>query len=175
VQSKDINAGAASALAYISQQELTCRQDVLRLKQELDKAMDEQRTQPPEKDGFDFDKAVGIARRNLDDAEDRHFKFLKNLREFDKSVAPDKRDASESITQSEGVKVFGMMAIYLRTANESFIDGLSQSILEECKTPEDIHRMIATKLRENVVNSVTGAIRETHLPAWTIKAVEDVL
>lgn len=168
-------AGAAAALAWIAEREAASRADIVRLERDLEEAIKDQREQPASKDGHDFDHAVRVAQANLDDAMRRQFQYLKSLREFDRSVAPEKRDSSESITREEGTKLFQMAAIYLRTAGEDLISNIAQSVLEECETPEDVYKLFAPKFRECVTNSINGAIRESHIPSWIGKAVEEVL
>lgn len=166
--------GAPQALSWVAKQEAKSRSEVERFEKELVAALSAQSN--PANDGSEeLDKKVGYARRNLSESIDTQFRWLNTLQKLDKSVAPEKRDASESITQGDGSRLFQMIVICMRTSGEDLIGLLSQSILQECKTSEDVYAMFGAKYRECVVNSIKGAVNEAHLPAWVSKAIEEVL
>lgn len=166
--------GAPSALKWIAEQEVSCRAEVDHCKRMLDEAIRDEIDNPPEKDGTDYTRLVEIARRNLGDATDRVQKWQKSLRDFDRSITPERRDSTERITREEGEKQASMLAIAIREAAERLITGLCQDVLN-CKRPEDVHLMLAEKLRESFRGAIDSACREGHLPGWYRAAIGEVL
>lgn len=169
-----LDTGAPSALAWIAKQEAISRNDYELRTVELNTLIKRQQGATAADDGTDWQALIRVAEGNLDYARERIQQWQKSLREFDKAVAPEKRDASEKITQAEGEQFAKCFAIYLRAAIESFTVSIIQPI-RESKSNEDGYKLCSAKFSECFVNAMDGAIRETHLPAWFKKAVEDVL
>lgn len=169
-----LDTGAPSALAWIAKQEAISRNDYELRTVELNALIKRQQSATAAEDGTDWAALIRVAESNLEFARERVQAWQKSLREFDKSVAPEKRDASEKITQAEGEQFAKCFAIYLRAAIESFTVSIIQPI-RESKSNEDGYKLCAEKFRECMVNAIDGGIRETHLPGWFKKAVEEVL
>jgi hypothetical protein len=165
--------GAAAALVRVAQWEADAADAVNAARRALDLALHNAATRPPESDGEDYEKRIREAKIQLEDAEDRALKWLKQLRDFDKSVAPEKRDSSESIKREEGIHLLRHVAVYLRVGLEGLITGLCGEVLA-CRKPEDVHLMLANKMRENMVGAVENGVREQHLPKWVADAIGEV-
>lgn len=174
MKSQPENTGAASALKWLEKEVSKGEKRLLALKSALDKAIDDEANPPRAKDGTDFAAIRNRCRINYDDEFDSHLKLLTKLQLFDKTVSPEKRDASESITRAEGEKVFSMIAIYMRTAAETFLTR-SIPLIREAKTAEDAYNSSQNAFNESIVNAVKSACGEAHLPAWAKQAVEGIL
>jgi len=168
------NTGAASALKWLEKEVSKGESRLSELKNSLNKAIDEESNPPRSKDGTDFASVRNRCRINYDDEFDSHLKLLTKLSLFDSKVAPEKRDASEAITRAEGEKVFSMIAIYMRTAAETFLTR-SIPLIRESKTNEDAYNASLAAFTESVVNAVKSAVSEGHLPAWSKKSVDGIL
>lgn len=171
---KSENTGAPDALKWIADNEAKSRKEVEEAIKAYNLAVKDEREQPANKDGTEWARVRGAAKQILDDAEERQFKYLKQLLLFDKNVAPEKRDASESITRDEGEKTFKMIAIYLRTANESFLTRAIPEI-REAKSNELAYKVAATAYGETLKQAIKSGCGEAHLPSWVLAAVEGVL
>lgn len=167
-------AGAAGALKWISEREAAARRNVETLEAVYKAAVEEERRGNLTLDGRDATDARKIARDNLRDATDSHEAQLKLLHTFDKSVAPEKRDASESITREDGEKAFRNMAIYMRTAASAFLTRAIPAI-REAKDDAHAHYECSESFSESIREAVKSAVNESHLPSWAIKAVEVIL
>jgi len=168
------NTGAAAALKWLSEQVASGEKELARLKDDLNRAIDDERNNPPEKDGADFGRIRAIARQNYDDAFKSHMNLLSKLQMFDKTVDVSKRDASESITRADGEKIFSMMAITMRTAMEAFKTRVVPEI-RESKTNEDGYNVFAKSFDESMIEAIKSAIAEGHIPSWARDSVEAIL
>jgi hypothetical protein len=167
--------GAAGALKWISDREQAARKLVTDKEKTWLQAIIEEANPPREKDGTDFRQATHSAKQAYDDAMEIHSALLKELRLFDKSVAPEKRDASESVTRDEVEKLVKMLAIYL--ARNSAEAWLTKSIadIREAASNEIAHDKCAKSFRESVIESIKTAVAENHLPKYALVAAESVL
>lgn len=163
--------GAPAALRVIAEQEAEARKDHSAAKTALDDAISNQLLNP---DDELANKKVENARSHLDDCEKRWHRWLKHLREFDKSVSEDKRDAEESITRTEGKKYFFHAAIAMRQAMENTISRLYTDLLG-CKTEQEMHKISYRDFNESMFNAVKAALVENHLPIWAKEAIEEVI
>lgn len=171
---KPQEAGAPAALAWIAQREAAARKAVEEAEVFLAGALKDQREKPPAKDGTDYEKVVKIARDNLSYAEERVAGLQKRLREFDKAIVPERRDATEKISQAEGERLLMLFWIYEREAGEKLLISLCSDFLL-CETPEQIHKLYAEKSREVRKEAMASAVRESHLPEWCKKALDGVI
>jgi len=174
VKKEPENTGAGAALKWLADQVADGQKELEKLKSDLAKSIDDERENPPEKDGTDFARIRQVARMNYDDAFDLHMKLLAKLKDFEKTVSPEKRDASESITRQEGERIFSMIAITMRTAMESFKTRVVPEI-RECKTNEDGYNVFAKSFDESIVESIKSAVAEGHIPSWGKNAVDGIL
>lgn len=129
---------------------------------------------PPEKDGTDYDHLERVAKRHMDDAEDRLTCIRKLLREFTKIVPDEKRDSTEKITREYAQSMLAMIAVYTRQSLESLITTYAHSVLS-CKTPEEVYTLLAPKFRETLINAIDSANREGHVPKWWRESLEGVI
>lgn len=166
--------GAPAALRAIEIEEANARAHRDECEKVYLNACRDAQTKPMEKDGTDWDRMEAVAKRHLDDAESRLNALRKLLLTYDKSVTPEKRDSTERITREQGERLFSMISIYLLQNTEAFITSFCQDVLS-CKTPADVHKLSADKLRECLSNSVDSGIRESHLPAWVRAPFEEIL
>lgn len=171
IQSQADDKGAPAALREIAAQERISRQDHAAAKASLDDAIANQLLNPEDESG---NKRVENARVHLEDVEKRWQRWLKHLREFDKAVDSDKRDAEESITKAEGKKVFFHAAIAMRQAMENTISRLYPDLLG-CKSEQEMHKVSYRDFNESMLNSIKAALVENHLPAWAKEAIEEVI
>ena len=168
------NTGAAAALKWIADEVLESEKRLAKLKREAEKAVDAENNPPRSRDGEDFKAIRARCQQNYEDQLDLHLKLLTKLALFDGKVDPARRDASEAITRAEGEKVFSMIAIYMRTAAETFLTR-SIPLIRESKTNEDAYNHCSEAFSESMVNAVKSAVGEAHLPSWAKNAVEGIL
>lgn len=166
--------GAANALRALEQEEAQARAYRDDCRAIYNRACKDALEKPMEKDGTDWDRLESVAKRHLDDSEERLTDIRKLLLSYDKSVAPEKRDVTEKITRDEVSRLWLMIAVYERQATSSFIHSVANDILT-CKTPEEVHAMTADKLENCKKNAVEMAVREGHLPAWFKKITQQSL
>ncbi len=129
---------------------------------------------PPEEDGTDYDHLEKVAKRHLDDAEERLTASRKLLREFTKIVPDEKRDSSEKITREYAQSVLAMIVVYQRQALRALITTFCDSLLA-CKTQIDVHHLMESKFCETLRNAVESANREGHVPKWWADALEGII
>jgi len=168
------DAGAASALRAIEQEEVYLRKHRDDCLAAYLNAQKDSTEKPREKDGTDLDLMESIAKRHYDDAEELLTEKRKLLQSFDKTVAPEKRDAGEKMTREEVSSFLSMLAVVERSATESLIHNLCSDILS-CRTPQDVYKLLAEKLRECKRNAISSAVREGHMPKWVADKLEGVV
>lgn len=166
--------GAPSVHKWLSEQELALRIEHDAAKLALTEAIKDEIENPPSKDGEDFARQVQIARRNLDDCEDRLERTQKRLLGFEKAVPENRRDTSEQLSRADNERFLQLFAITLREANQQLITGICQEALA-CRGPQELHQLMASKLAETLRGSVDSAVRESHLPPWVRVALAEVL
>lgn len=165
--------GAGAALAWIASKEADGRKVIDELEKELRNSIAIQR-ETMEGNGEEIDRIVRRCQNNLDDAMERHHKLLKQLRDFDKAVAPEKRSAEETITREEGAKLFSMFVIYMRTAIERIKENIVPRIRESATNEEGFVIVDAT-LSEEFRSAIKSAAENQNLPSWGIDAVEGAI
>ncbi len=168
------NTGAGAALKWLSDQVAKGEKKLAKLEAELNKAIEDERENPPEKDGADFARIRATARMNYDDEFDAHMKLLSKLQSFDKSVAPEKRDATESITRDDGEKMLMHLIINMRTIAETFLPQVIPQIME-AKSAEIAYSNCANGFRSALYDTIKTSISEERLPSWAAKCVEGIL
>jgi len=165
--------GAAAALAWIASQEAQGRAELDAAKASLKIAIANREQIADEAAGEAAQRAVNRAKGDLDDAMERHFKLLKQLRDFDRSVAPEKRSAEETVTRDEGAQFVAKFVIYMRTATERIKESVPR--IRECATNEAGFEMLDSALSEEFRNAMRMAVENEHLPAWWRDAMEGAL
>jgi len=165
--------GAPAALRSIAEQESQAREDHKKAKAIYDEAVRDQLNPPAEKDGTDFGKIVQAARQHLDDCESRWQRWLKHLREFDRSVSEDKRDVSEAITKDVAQKTFFHAAVALNQAMENFITRAMTDIAATDKNEQALFAKLGKGLKEAMVNAVRSSIQENYLPKYVLESIEE--
>ena len=168
------NKGAAAALKWLSDEVSAGEKRLAKLKSDLNTAIDAENNPPPSRDGEDFKAIRARCRQNHDDEFDSHLKLLTKLQLFDKTVSPEKRDASESITRTEGENLLSVICISLRASGESIITR-SVPAIREAKTNEDAYMLVSSIFQEEVVNAIKSSVSENLLPAWTKTIVDEIL
>lgn len=129
---------------------------------------------PPEEDGTDYDRLELVAKRHLDDSEDRLTAIRKLLSAFTKIVPDEKRDTSEKITREYAQSVLAMIAVYTRQSIEGLIATFCDSLLS-CRTQAEVYTLLSAKFRETLQNAVDSANREAHVPKWWADALEGII
>ena len=120
------------------------------------------------------DRAVTRARAEKKDAEDSLLKFSKIMLDYDKSVDTSRRDVSEKISKAEAEKIFKTFAIVMRGGVEQLASRQAQDAME-CKSSEDMYRLLCPLLRECFFNALKSATEAEQLPDWVRLAMEDAL
>ena len=166
--------GAASALARVSEWEARAADRFEASERALTLALENAKNKPPETDGEDYEKAISQAKRQRDDAFEAWNELAATLHKFDRSVSPEKRDASEKLSRSECEQLFRRLGVYLSAGMEMLITQCCQEFLV-CKKPEELYIIGADKFRACLTSSIADAIRETHLPEWVAVAFSEVL
>lgn len=166
--------GAASALKYIEERERKLRDALDSAENHIAELLAIKDNPPPELDGEDFDVLIARAKAERKDAEDSYYKAQKALREYDKQVDTDRRDVSESITRNEAEKFFFSFAICMRGAVEQIATRQAQEAME-CKSPEDMFKLVSPLLRECFSSALKSAADECQVPQWVKSAIENAL
>lgn len=157
--------GAPAALRRLEEHELKCAQEVDRLKAERDRL---RAMQEPDGDEAlrNHQNAIQNAISNLADAQDDWNSALKSLREFDKAVAPEKREG-EKILRKDVEEFFRQYDLSLKLAIESYIISLSQEA-SRATSPQEFYQAHSDAIRSCRVTQIEAAIRDKRLPSWAI-------
>ena len=166
--------GAASALKYLENSVKQGQQRLDEANEILKFALEAARDKPMELDGENFEQAVTRARAEKKDAEDSLLKFSKIMLDYDKSVDTSRRDVSEKISKAEAEKIFKTFAIVMRGGVEQLASRQAQDAME-CKSSEDMYRLLAPLLRECFFNAMKSATEAEQLPDWVRLSMEDAL
>jgi hypothetical protein len=166
--------GAPSALSYIAEKEAKARVELESAEMILREALSDELDPPADKDGIDFTERVKVARSQRDMAFDRWEGWADKLHKFDKSVAPEKRSASENMTRDEVRNFVFLLAIHNRSAFQQFLTSYSDKVLS-CRTSEDVCALISPQLDECTKNAYLTAKHEGQMPEWAVEAFEDSL
>lgn len=155
--------GAPAALRRLEEHELKCSQECVRLESERNRlrGMIE-----PEGDEAvrNHHNAIQNAVSNLADAQDDWSKALKNLREFDRAVAPEKREG-EKLLRADVEEFMQQVYISIDLGIESYIISLSQDATR-AESPEAFYQAHADNLRSCKVAAIEKAIQDKKLPTW---------
>jgi len=166
--------GAPSTLRWLEATEAKSRARHEELQEQYEAACADSIARPASRDGTEFDKVEAAAKRQLEYEENRLESLQKRLREYTKAVPEEKRDATEKLTRNQVESFLESLNISLLQFIEQFIDSMCVD-LRACKTPEEIHKLIAVKVKECMANSLENSIREGHLPEWFKNSVEILL
>ncbi len=158
----------------MSAQEVAAREHVESAKSALALAHYNYENRPPETDGENYEQSIRAAKAQHEDAWEAWIRLANQLHKFDKSVPESKRDSSEKMTRDEITRLFQMIAVYQRTANENMITGICAD-MPSCRKPEEVYILCADKFRECMSSAIDSAIREEHLPTWVRECFADVL
>lgn len=155
--------GAPAALRRLEEHELRCAQECDKLKAERDRL---RAMQEPEGDEAlrNHHNAIQNAISNLADAQDDWNTSLKSLREFDKAVAPEKREG-EKLLRADVEEFMQQVYISIDLAIESYIISLSQDATR-AESPEGFYQAHADNLRSCKVAAIEKAIQDKKLPTW---------
>jgi len=155
--------GAPAALRRLEEHELRCAQEVDRRKVELTRL---RAMQEPEGDEAlrNHRQAIQNEVGNLSEAQDDWNKALKSLREFDKAVAPEKREG-EKIPVSEAAEFFRQYDLSIKLGIESYVISMSQDATR-AESPEQFYQAHADNIRSCRVAAIERAQKDGKLPAW---------
>ncbi len=166
--------GAASILTYASERETIARKDWETSEEVLKKCLKLQRDRPAHLDGVDFDGDVSIATTQRDSAFSRWKEAADMVYKFDKSVSPEKRDATERMTREEITALLSMFWIYERQGTSAMVHALAPA-LRLCTSEAEIFALSDLKFWECKRNALETARGAGHLPEWLIKTLEGVV
>ena len=166
--------GAASALKYLEMSVQRAQDRLDAAHEAFDYAIKCQRDKPDELDGEDFEIVVARARAEVNDAESSLLRFSKTMLDYDKNVDTSRRDVSVSITKAEAEKFFFAFAICIRGGVEQAATRAAQDSME-CKSPEDMHKLVAPLLRECLASALASAVKECQVPPWVATTIEGAL
>lgn len=166
--------GAASALKYLEMSQKRAQERLDAAHEAFDYALKCQADKPIELDGTDFEVLVAHARVEVKDAESSLISFSKVLLSYDSNIDTSRRDVSISITKAEAEKFFFCFAVCMRGAVEQIATRQAQDAME-CKSPEDMFKIVAPLLRDGFRSSLKSAVGEAQLPAWAASAIENAL
>ncbi len=173
-QQESVTTGAPSALSYIAEKEALARKDLESAEMILREALSDQLDHPADKDGIDFDERVKVADSQRDMAYSRWAAWAEKLHKFDKSVAPEKRSASENMTRDEVRNFIFLLAIHERSALQQMMTSYCDKVLS-CKLPEDALSLLDKQFIDCKRNAYLTAKQEGQLPEWAVEAFEDAL
>lgn len=155
--------GAPAALRRLEEHELRCAQEVDRLKAEKSRLLAMQ--EPKGDDAIRTHRQrIQDSVLNLGDAQDDWNKALKSLREFDKAVAPEKREG-EKIPVAEASEFFRQFDLSIILAIESYIITQGQDAAR-CESPEQFYQIHAENIRSCRVAAIEKAQQDGKLPKW---------
>jgi DNA-binding protein H-NS len=112
--------------------------------------------------GLQIDKL----RRERDDAFDRWLKLSKQVREYYKSVASEKREG-EKLLRADVEEYFQQFSASLDLAIESYIISLSQDACR-AESPAQFYQIHAENLRSCKAAQIESAVRDGKLPKWAL-------
>jgi len=166
--------GAASALKYLEGSVARAQKRYDDANANLEQALLNQRDKPDELDGEDFEIAIARARAEVNDAELSLLRLSKTMLDYDKNVDTNRRDVSESITKADAERFFFSFAICMRGAVEQIATRQAQEAIE-CKSPEDMFKLVSPLLRECFSSALKSAADECQVPPWVKAAIENAL
>jgi hypothetical protein len=166
--------GAASALKYLETSVKRAQDRLDAAHEALDYAIKCQSDKPDEMDGTDFEVVVARSRAEVNDAETSLIRFSKTMLDYDKNVDTSRRDISVSITKADAEKFFFAFAICMRGSVEQIATRQAQDAME-CKSSEDMFRIVVPLLRECFFSALKSATAEAQLPPWAAAAIEGAL
>lgn len=157
--------GAPAALRRLEEHELRCAREVDSLKVELARL---RAMQAPDGDDAlrNHLNAIQFAVSNLSEAQDDWNKALKSLREFDKAVAPEKREG-EKLLRSDVEEFFRQFDLSIALAIESYIISLSQDATR-AESPEQFYQAHADNIRSCRIAAIEKAQQDGKMPKWAI-------
>lgn len=157
--------GAPAALRRLEDHELRCSKECDRLEAERDRL---RAMQAPQGDEAirNHQNAIQNSISNLADAQGDWNKALKSLREFDKAVAPEKREG-EKISRDEAEEFFRQFHLSITLGIESYIISLSQDATR-AESPEQFYQAHADNLRSCVESAIEKANKDGKLPKWAL-------
>lgn len=162
---KDKETGAPAALRRLEDHELRCAQEVDRLKAEKTRLLAIQ--EPVGDDALRIHRQrIQDSINNLSDSQDDWNKALKSLREFDKAVAPEKREGAK-ISVDDATEFFQQYDLSIVLGIESYIISLSQDATR-AESPEQFYQMHADNLRSCRVAAIDKANKDGKLPKWAL-------
>ncbi len=119
--------------------------------------------------GLQIDKL----RRERDDAFDRWLKLSKQVREYYKSVASDKREG-EKIPRAEVEHILTQVWRFQRIGRETFIVSIAQDAVR-CKDEQDFYTKYADGIRDCEREKLKSAIENEKFPEWVNECYESSL
>ncbi len=152
-------AGAPAALKAIESHEVRCRAD-------MENSYAEWKTAQSKRNEDDevSERIANKAHRDYIDALEVWHEATKKLGEFDKRIAPERREG-EKVGVEEVKEYFRQYQLSIDLALEAYIIHQSQAATL-CNSPEEFHTAHAANLRAVKQGAIEAAIREGVLAKW---------